>query len=85
LAVDVGNGVCNLELCFGNTNAGKWLANNAHVYGFVIRYPAGKESITGYQYEPWHLRYVGKELASEIFKSKQTLEEFFGLPAAPSY
>lgn len=85
LAVDVGNGVCNLELCFGNTNAGKWLANNAHVYGFVIRYPASKESITGYQYEPWHLRYVGKELASEIFKSKQTLEEFFGLPAAPSY
>lgn len=85
LGVDVGNGVCNLEICFGNTSAGKWLANNAHLYGFVIRYPAGKESITGYQYEPWHLRYVGKELASEIFKSKQTLEEFFGLPPSPGY
>jgi D-alanyl-D-alanine carboxypeptidase len=85
LAVDVGNGVCNLEICFGNTPAGQWLENHAHEYGFIIRYPQGKTPVTGYQYEPWHLRYVGKDLANEIFKTKQTLEEFFGLPPAPSY
>ncbi len=85
LAVDVGSGSCNLESCFGTTPAGQWLASNAHQYGFILRYPAGKESITGYQYEPWHLRYVGKDLAQELYTKSQTLEEFFGLPAAPSY
>jgi len=85
LAVDLGNGTCNLEICFGNTPAGQWLAKNAHSYGFIIRYQNGKQAITGYQYEPWHLRYLGKELAAEIYKSGQTMEEFFGLPAAPSY
>lgn len=85
LAVDLGNGTCDLEICFGNTAAGKWLANNAYKYGFIIRYEKGKESITGYQYEPWHLRYVGTELAVEINKTKLTMEQFFGLPPAPSY
>lgn len=85
LAVDVGSGSCNLEICFGETPAGKWLAANAHTYGFVIRYPQGKTAITGYQYEPWHLRYVGKELAAELHTSGQTMEEFFGLPLAPGY
>lgn len=85
LAVDVGNGVCNLEICFGNTAAGQWLAAHAHEYGYIIRYQQGKTPITGYQYEPWHLRYVGEELAAEIYKSKLTLEEFFDLPAAPIY
>jgi len=82
---DLGNGVCDLEICFGNTPAGKWLATNAHNYGFIIRYPEGKESITGYQYEPWHVRYVGVDLANQIYKSGQTLEQFFGLPPAPNY
>lgn len=84
-AIDVGSGTCDLEKCFGDTPAGKWLAKNANKFGFVIRYPEGKTSVTGYEYEPWHLRYVGKELANEVYRSNQTLEEFFGLPAAPSY
>ncbi len=85
LAADLGNGTCDLEICFGTTAAGKWLRENAYRYGFVVRYPEGKESLTGYQYEPWHIRYVGKELALEIQKSGQTLEQFFGLPMAGSY
>lgn len=85
LAVDLGSGVCNLETCFGDTPAGKWLADSAYKYGFVIRYLKGKENVTGYQYEPWHLRYVGKELAAELYKTGQTMEEFFGLPAASAY
>jgi D-alanyl-D-alanine carboxypeptidase len=86
LAVDIGNGVCNLLACFGDTSAGKWLAANAHSYGFIIRYPAGKTAVTGYQYEPWHLRYVGVELATEMQrKNIQTLEEFFGIPGGTRY
>ena len=65
---------------------GKWLATNAYKYGLVIRYADGKESITGYQYEPWHLRYVGVALAEEMYRQKVlTLEEFFDLPKAPDY
>lgn len=70
---------CYLETCFGQTEEGQWIAANAHKYGFIIRYLEGKEAITGYQYEPWHVRYVGKELAAEVYASGQTLEEFFGL------
>lgn len=77
---------CRLETCFADTPEGKWLAANAYKYGFVIRYPEGKEHVTGYSYEPWHLRYVGVELAAEMHRTGvTTLEEFFGLPAAPSY
>lgn len=87
LALDVTSpsGTCHLEICWQNTPEGKWIAANAHKYGFVIRYPEGKESITGYQYEPWHIRYVGKELSTEIQKTGQTLEEFFELGPANSY
>ncbi len=85
LAIDLGNGACDLEACFGDTPAGKWLAKNAHTFGFIIRYPEGKQDIVGYQYEPWHLRYVGTELAAEIYRSGQTMEEFFGLDPAPTY
>jgi zinc D-Ala-D-Ala carboxypeptidase len=86
LAIDVGGGGCGIEDCFGNTPAGKWLAANAHSYGFIIRYPESKQDITGYRYEPWHIRYIGTELATEMNKKGvQTLEEFFGLPAAPNY
>ena len=81
LAADVGgvDGNCELEICFGDTAEGKWVAANAHKYGFIIRYPEGKESVTTYQYEPWHLRYVGKGLAAELKKTNQTMEEFFNL------
>nr|MBA3758677.1 D-alanyl-D-alanine carboxypeptidase family protein [Candidatus Saccharibacteria bacterium] len=71
---------------FETTPEGKWLLANTYEYGFIVRYPNGKENVTGYQYEPWHLRFVGKELAIEMNKTGiQTLEEFFGLPAAPNY
>lgn len=86
LAIDVGGGGCGVENCFGNTAEGKWLASNAYRYGFIIRYPKDKMSITGYRYEPWHIRYVGVELATEMNKQGvSTLEEFFDLPAAPQY
>lgn len=64
---------------FGETEAGKWVAANAHRYGFILRYPEGKESITGYRHESWHFRHVGKEIAEEIFKRNITLEEYLGL------
>jgi zinc D-Ala-D-Ala carboxypeptidase len=70
---------CHLEVCFKETPEGKWLAEHAHEYGFIIRYLEGKETVTGYQYEPWHFRYVGDELASELKKTNQTMEEFFDL------
>ena len=78
LAADLGriDGKCYLETCFAETPEGQWLANNAYTYGFIIRYPEGKETITGYQYEPWHVRYVGAELAEQIYSSGQTMEEF---------
>jgi D-alanyl-D-alanine carboxypeptidase len=84
LAVDVGNanGDCELEICFGSTNFGEWLKNNAPSYGFIIRYPEGKESATGYQYEPWHLRFVGQDTAALIFYSGgKTMDEYFGVVA----
>ncbi len=61
---------------FGNTPESAWLKENAHRYGFIERYPAGKESITGYRYEPWHYRYVGKKAATYIYQHKITLEEY---------
>ncbi|WP_143602672.1 M15 family metallopeptidase, partial [Floricoccus penangensis] len=56
-----------------------WIARNAHRYGFIVRYPAGKELITGYQYEFWHLRYVGNK-ATNIYNSGKTLEEYYNFP-----
>jgi zinc D-Ala-D-Ala carboxypeptidase len=81
LVVDLGRSdkECELEQCFGELPEGKWLAEHAHEFGFIIRYPKGKESVVGYMYEPWHVRYVGPELAAELHKTKQTMEEFFGL------
>ena len=70
---------CYLEICFESTPEGKWLKDNAYKYGFSLRYQKGKEDITGYQFEPWHFRYVGVDLAKRLQDSKQTMEEFFGL------
>ena len=64
---------------FGETEAGKWVAANAHRFGFIMRYPEGKESVTGYMHESWHFRYVGIEIATDIFKRKITLEEYLGI------
>lgn len=89
LAADVGgtsNPSCNVEQCYANTPEGKWVASNAYKYGFVIRYPLGKDHVTGYEYEPWHLRYVGTDLSTEMHNENiSTLEEFFNLPPAPDY
>ena len=74
LAFDIGA----LDNGYGNTPDGRWLHAHCADYGFIIRYPAGKESITGYQYEPWHVRYVGKEIASQIMAQGITLEEYLG-------
>jgi len=67
-----------LEEEFGNTKEGKWLAKNCARFGFIIRYQKGKEHITGYAYEPWHIRYVGKKAAQEIMSKGLTLEEYLG-------
>jgi len=66
---------------FAYTDEGKWIKDNCYLYGFIIRYPEGSENITGYMYEPWHLRYVGKELAEKIYNNGNwlTLEEYFGI------
>lgn len=77
LAVDLSlsSRLCYLEVCFGETEAGKWLSANAHEYGFIIRYPQNKSEVTGYQFEPWHLRFVGEDLAKALGESEMTLDE----------
>ena len=66
----------SLDEGFEKTDAGKWLREHCDEYGFILRYPRGKEYITGIGYEPWHFRYVGKEAASIIMDNEITLEEF---------
>lgn len=71
---------CNtINDAFSETPEAAWLAQHCAEYGFIIRFPEGKENITGYQYEPWHIRYVGKETAKEIQKYNLTLEEYLGV------
>ncbi|MBD0382708.1 M15 family metallopeptidase [Paenibacillus sedimenti] len=79
LAIDItgSDGKCAAEDCFGGTKEAKWLEQHAAEYGFIIRYPKGKANITGYQYEPWHLRYVGTELSKELAAKGLTMEEYF--------
>lgn len=69
----------SLEESYGDTAAGIWLAQNCYKYGFIIRYPKGKENITGYSYEPWHVRYLGKSTAKLVYSSGLTLEEFLNV------
>jgi zinc D-Ala-D-Ala carboxypeptidase len=88
LAVDLTtpSGECSINVCFKDTAVGVWLADNSWRYGFIVRYPEGKTDITGYVFEPWHFRYVGKELAAHLHElGFPTLEEFFGLDPAPDY
>lgn len=82
LAADISaiNGKCDLDQCFGDTPGGKWLAANAYRFGFIMRYQLATQDITGYEYEPWHFRYVGTDLAGELYKNNQTMEQFFNLP-----
>lgn len=67
------------EESFASTKEGKWLASNAHKYGFHLRYQKGKESVTGYMYEPWHFRYLGQDMATKVKTSGKTLEEYFNV------
>lgn len=87
LAVDIepASRSCEVEQCFADLPEGEWLAANAYKYGFVIRYQKDKQNLTGYEYEPWHIRYLGTALAAQLNKSGQTLEQFFGLPTYPDY
>jgi len=66
-----------LDEAFGDTEAGKWLAAHSYEYGFVLRYPEGKEYITSIEYEPWHFRYVGREAAAVMHEEDLCLEEFW--------
>lgn len=68
-----------LTSAFGETKAGQWLVNNAHKYGFILRYPEGKEDITGFMYESWHFRYLEGDLAKKVYEAGVTLEEYLGL------
>lgn len=79
LAIDVSgsDGKCAAEDCFGGTKEANWLEKHAPEYGFIIRYPQGKAAITGYQYEPWHIRYVGVDTAKDIVAKKMTMEEYY--------
>lgn len=78
LAIDISTPsiFSSLTTDFENTPEGMWLRDNASRYGFILRYPAGKEDITGYAYEPWHFRYVGIPLANYIKAKGITLEEY---------
>lgn len=86
LAIDISgiDGNCAAESCFAGTKEAIWLAENAAEYGFIVRYPEGKEAITGYIYEPWHMRYVGVETAKAIVESGLTMEEYFGVTPVSS-
>ena len=88
LAVDVSVPAqgCAIMQCFGDTAAGKWIAENSWKFGYIVRYERDTTSITGYTYEPWHLRYVGTEIA-RMYASNgiHTLEDFWGFPAAENY
>jgi D-alanyl-D-alanine carboxypeptidase len=87
LAIDVGqrDSSCRARDCFADTDASAWLRKHAYEYGFIIRYPAGQESVTGYEAEPWHLRYLGRAFAEDVHFHASSLEAYFGLGAAPDY
>jgi D-alanyl-D-alanine carboxypeptidase len=87
-ALDIGDGggACSFQPCFADQPAAVWARTNAHRFGFVVRYPWMLHEITGYYYEPWHLRYIGAEAATDMLnRGIATLEEYFGLEAAPAY
>ncbi len=68
-----------IDASFGSTPEYEWLKDNAHKYGFIIRFPLGKESITGYTFEPWHIRYLGVDTATKVYESGLCLEEYLGV------
>ena len=89
LAIDVNalpDQGCALSPCWADTAQGQWVGANSWRFGFIVRYQNGQTPITGYEYEPYHLRYVGLEVAKDMHdRGILTLEQYFGLPAAPTY
>jgi D-alanyl-D-alanine carboxypeptidase len=82
LALDIGDidaAQCDIEACFATTAGGKWVAAHVVEFGYIVRYTADKESVTGYMAEPWHLRYVGKDLATKLTSSRLSMEEYLGV------
>lgn len=87
LALDVSCPAVDFDLneAFADTPEGRWLGQNAPLHGFILRYPKGKEKITGYAYEPWHIRYVTRSLSLYLTLTGLTLEEYYAqMPIAPS-
>ena len=78
LAIDLAAFNSNLNN-FEETKEYEWVKDNAHLYGFILRYPKGKEHITGYMFEPWHYRYVGTKVAKEIYEMDITFDEYYEL------
>ncbi len=77
---------CNsIDNTFAETAEGQWLADHCHEYGFIVRYPENKEDITGYNYESWHIRYVGIEAATEIHEQNLTLEEYLDVESVHNH
>ena len=74
----------SIDDSFAKTAEGKWVHENASHYGFVIRFPKGKDKYTGYQYESWHLRYVGEDLAKKLYQNGEyiSLEEYYGITSS---
>ena len=68
-----------IDSSFEGTKEAIWIEKNCYKYGFIIRYPKGKEQITGYKYEPWHVRYLGEEIAKKVHNSTLTLEEYLNI------
>ncbi|MDF2908947.1 MAG: hypothetical protein K0R34_4268 [Herbinix sp.] len=87
LAIDVSAKSLNFKLSsnFASSKEGIWLAKNAHDYGYIIRYPEDSENITGYAYEPWHIRYVGKGLAVYLYENDMTLDEYYQYTPSPGF
>lgn len=87
LAADVYDVPANaLRQSFGNSAAGTWIREHAHKYGYIVSYPEGAESITGFFYEPWHIRYVGTDVSEAMHEDGiRTLQEFFDVEASPNY
>ena len=81
LAIDLNS----ISSDFAYTEEGRWVAAHCWEYGFILRYPADKVSITGYMYEPWHIRYVGRDVAAAIYQSGLCLEEYLGIDSVYSY
>lgn len=87
LTADINDVPANkLRQTFGASAAGTWVREHAHEYGFIVSYPEGSEAVTGYLYEPWHIRYVGAAVSADMHDTGvETLQEYFGVEASPGY